>query len=331
MTIAIIGAGLSGLTCAATLKESGRDVVVFDKGRGPGGRMSTRRAATSLGEVRFDHGCQYFTARSTRFQTAVSQWVEAGAAAPWQGRIGRQTGPGTADFEEVPQENTRWVGTPGMNSIIRHISYELHVSWARRVRALNAAEASWTLTFEDAGVEGPFDTVLLAVPAEQVGDILEDLAPALTAKAQRVQSAPCWTLMAAFDDRFSYEWAGIYPYGPVLAWACLNQSKPGRGSVPTWVVQASAMWSKAHLEDAADDVAEALFAEFSKTVANTKPIHLAAHRWRFAFPHAGPEPVPAAFDATLRIGTCGDWHVAPNVEGAWTSGRALADLVVTQG
>jgi predicted NAD/FAD-dependent oxidoreductase len=62
MDFAIIGAGMAGLACADALKEAGHNVALFDKGRGPGGRMSTRRMETPLGEVAFDHGAQYFTA-----------------------------------------------------------------------------------------------------------------------------------------------------------------------------------------------------------------------------------------------------------------------------
>lgn len=43
MTVAIIGAGMAGLSCARALVQAGVAVELFDKGRGPGGRMSTRR------------------------------------------------------------------------------------------------------------------------------------------------------------------------------------------------------------------------------------------------------------------------------------------------
>ncbi|MEY2842360.1 MAG: hypothetical protein RI920_397, partial [Pseudomonadota bacterium] len=42
--IAIVGAGLAGLSCAQALVQAGHTVHVFDKSRGPSGRMSTRRA-----------------------------------------------------------------------------------------------------------------------------------------------------------------------------------------------------------------------------------------------------------------------------------------------
>ncbi|MEZ5225442.1 MAG: FAD-dependent oxidoreductase [Acidimicrobiales bacterium] len=39
----IIGAGLAGLVAARRLSESGRRVIVVDKGRSVGGRLATRR------------------------------------------------------------------------------------------------------------------------------------------------------------------------------------------------------------------------------------------------------------------------------------------------
>ena len=50
LEVAVIGAGMSGLVCARLLAESGHQVRIFDKARGPGGRMATRRA----GPLRFD-------------------------------------------------------------------------------------------------------------------------------------------------------------------------------------------------------------------------------------------------------------------------------------
>ena len=65
--IAIIGAGLSGLSIAHLLKENA-DITLFEKARGVSGRMSTRRAEPYF----FDHGAQYFTARTKAFQDFMS-------------------------------------------------------------------------------------------------------------------------------------------------------------------------------------------------------------------------------------------------------------------
>lgn len=68
MKIVIVGAGMA---CASALVASGHAVTLFDKGRAPGGRMSSRRAATPAGEAAFDHGAQYFTVRDPGFAACV--------------------------------------------------------------------------------------------------------------------------------------------------------------------------------------------------------------------------------------------------------------------
>jgi renalase len=69
--IAIIGAGLSGLACARQLSAGGFEVVIFDKGRHPGGRLSSRER-----QPQFDYGAQYLTVTDQRFEENVADWRE---------------------------------------------------------------------------------------------------------------------------------------------------------------------------------------------------------------------------------------------------------------
>ncbi|HEY9882642.1 MAG TPA: FAD-dependent oxidoreductase, partial [Thermosynechococcaceae cyanobacterium] len=55
--IAVIGAGMAGLTCAQQLQQTGDRVVILEKSRGVGGRIATRR----LHETLADHGTCYLT------------------------------------------------------------------------------------------------------------------------------------------------------------------------------------------------------------------------------------------------------------------------------
>ncbi len=61
--IAVIGAGMAGITIARKLAQNNK-VIIFDKARGIGGRMATRR----IGDYHFDHGAQYFTAKNSDFK-----------------------------------------------------------------------------------------------------------------------------------------------------------------------------------------------------------------------------------------------------------------------
>ena len=82
-SIGIIGAGISGLSCAKALEQAGYDVEVFDKGRNLSGRMATRR--NDLSE--FDHGAQYFTAKDPAFIQEVDRWIGTDVAQVWSPKI----------------------------------------------------------------------------------------------------------------------------------------------------------------------------------------------------------------------------------------------------
>jgi len=83
--IAIIGAGMAGLACARHLAQAGHAPIIFDKGRGIGGRLATRRAEG----LQFDHGAQYVNAHTPGFAALLAELAAAGAAAPWPDGTGR--------------------------------------------------------------------------------------------------------------------------------------------------------------------------------------------------------------------------------------------------
>lgn len=310
--VAIIGAGLAGLACATRLGEGGVSVALFDKARGPGGRMSVRRIATPLGEAAFDHGAQYFTVRGAAFRARVEQWAADGVAAPWPA-----AGP------------EAWVGVPGMNAPVRALAAGQAVAWGSQVETLARDGAGWRLRTG----EGPgdlFDAVVVAVPAEQAAVLLRDHEPVLAAAATSSVSQPCWTVMAAFDRRLDLLPDVLRDAGP-LGWAARNGSKPGRGPIEAWVLQADPAWSRDHLEAPAEAVSAALLAALAEAAGGPLPAPVAAstHRWRYARSAAGTDG--ALWSAAAGLGCCGDWLIGPRVECAWDSGIALADRMLAGG
>lgn len=325
--IAIIGAGMAGLSCARVLSDGGFDVTVFDKGRGPGGRMSTRRVTTPLGEVSFDHGAQYFTARDAGFKALVGSLLEVAAVGEWTGSLVRRAGEGTTS----PLANEPlYVGTPGMNGIIRAMSQGLNVSWGVRVETLAQEGARWSLRSEAHVDLGSFDQIVCAVPAEQVAPLLQDHAPTLADHARAISSLPCWAGMFVFDAPLAMPFDAIRLQNHVsLDFIAANHTKPARGEVCAYVVHAHAAWSQAHLEDGAEDVANQLCAAlvaFDDNAPNL--VFSAAHRWRYAKVEVENGPM-FCYDAYARIGTCGDYLCGPRVESAWLSGHRLGKAIAS--
>ncbi|GGI77441.1 NAD/FAD-dependent oxidoreductase [Polymorphobacter multimanifer] len=300
-SIAIIGAGIAGLAAGTVLAAAGRQVVLFDKGRGPGGRMATRRMPPPLGEASFDHGTQFFTARDPAFAAQVERWVSEGLAARWPA-----AGPDA------------WVGTPGMNAPLRAMAAGLDVHWSTEITAIAHSHGGWHLE----GTEGRFDTLVIAIPAEQAARLLGPAAPDLAASAAAVTSAPSWTVMAAFAEPLPL--SDVPQVSRALGWAARNSAKPGRTSPESWVLQATAEWSYTHLESPADVVIAALLQALGTDLPI--PVATAAHRWRYAFPAAtGAAPI---WDESRALGLCGDWLASPRVGEAWSSGTAVAGMIL---
>ena len=303
--IAIVGAGLSGLACARSLAREGREVRLFDKARGPGGRMSTRRVETPLGTVGLDHGAQYFTARGESFRAEVARWTAEGLAAPWPA-----AGP------------EAWVGVPGMNAPVRALAEGMNVAWGQQAEALVREGTGWRLRIAGE-VSDPFEAVVLALPAEQAAALLAGHDKNLAARAAASRTDPCWTVMAAYSGRLPFT-ADTLGEDAVLGWAARNSAKPGRAAVEAWVLQASPGWSRDHLEDAPESVITALLSALSDRAGASlpSPVLVQAHRWRYARSAAGTDL--ALWSHASRLGCCGDWLAGPRVECAWDSGQALA-------
>ena len=323
MRLAVIGAGLAGLACARRLNAAGHVVAVFDKGRGPGGRLSTRRAETPLGPARFDHGAQYVTAESEGFRAELRAMVEHEAAQPYRARLIRIE---AGEPKRMPAKN-RFVGAPGMNALVRDLANGLDVAFGKRAITIAGEYRKRRVMFEDGGEAGPFDAVIVAVPAEQAGDLLRPLAPEIAAEADAAVSAPTWALMAVFDTIVDPGFDGAQIDGPVFSWISRERVKPGRPDIEAWVAHATSDWSRAHLEEAAEAVAGALSTALSALIAAPAPVWASAHRWRYARIEK-PAETPFAFDETVGIGACGDWRIGAKAEAAWMSGDSLGAHLV---
>lgn len=305
MKFAIIGAGMAGLSCADFLAADGHAVALFDKGRGAGGRMSTRRLPTPLGEVTIDHGAQYFTARDPAFQQLVGTWQQEGIVAPWP--------PAGADT---------WVGVPGMNAIVKQMAQVHNVTWDHHVTGIVRKHRNWQLVGEG-GEIGPFDAVVLAIPAEQAAAILSLHDFALARVALMARSQPCWTSMFVFGQPLT-GLPDVFRNTGDIAWAARNSAKPGRPAPEAWVVQASAAWSSARVEGVPDQISELLRAALAQVSGSAipKPIAATTHRWRYALSAGTGDG--ALWNPEIGLGVCGDWLLGPRVECAWLSGRLLA-------
>ena len=296
--IAIIGTGIAGLSAARALRDAGHVVQLFDKSRGSGGRMSSKRSdAGSL-----DMGAQYFTARDRRFVNEVQRWQSNGWAEQWKPQLYNFK---SGQLTPSPDEQIRWVGTPRMSAITR------------------------ALLDADGGNHGPFSHVIIATPAPQATALLA-AAPKLASAAAGVKMDPTWAIALAFDKPLDTPMEGCFVQDSPLDWLARNRSKPGRDTpLDTWVLHATSAWSRAHLDLPKEAVIEHLHGAFAELLhsAMPAPSFSLAHRWPYARPSSAHEFGVLA-DADLGLYVCGDWCLSGRVEGACLSGQEAARRLI---
>ncbi|MEO0492371.1 MAG: FAD-dependent oxidoreductase [Actinomycetota bacterium] len=324
MSVLVIGAGIAGLSAARRLLEQGvvlDDIRVVDKGRGVGGRMASRRMDTPAGQARFDHGAQFFTTRSDVFSATVASAVEAGAVVEWTKGFG--------DADGYP----RWRGSEGMTSLCKWLATDAGITPELGTRILELG---------DELKAHPADAVIHTAPVPQAlatmafGGLLPPIE--LAQQLSGIHYKPTIAVMVAP----SVAPTGLAAHGgsqhnddpdhPDLAFVTDNQAK-GISPVPAVTIHL-ANETSAELWSASDDevLARALQAAATHLgpAADRDGIQgVQIQRWRYAGPvECWPEPT-VVWGSDPVIALAGEAFAGPKVEGAFLSGRAAADAVLT--
>ena len=323
--IAVIGAGMAGLACSQHLQQAGFLVTVFDKSRGPSGRVSTR-----TGEGwQCDHGAQYFTVSAPEFAAQVAKWQQAGVVAEWQARLFETEG---AALTPKAAGKVRYVGVPRNTSPARQMAESLTVELEHTITVISLSNGQWRVQSKEHGVYPQvFDKVVLAIPAPQAAALLAGHT-AFHSLAAGLKMRGCWALMARYAQPLNLPFDGVFVNAGPLSWLARDSSKPGRltaaGPVKeVWALHGSAVWSEANLECAPEAVAQEMLAAF-EALGGQAPDAYSIHRWRYADCEQALD-LGYAWDSAQQLGLCGDWLNGGKVEGAWMSGNGLAHTMVS--
>lgn len=314
--IAVIGAGMAGLSALQELAAAGHQVQVYDKSRGSGGRMATKALAGSG----WDMGAQFLRAHSPDFAHQLSQWQQAGWIEPWSPTICRYE---NDCLTPSPDAVSRYVGVPRMTALSRGLLQSaagFHP--AVRISTVRFAEQRWQLQSDDGTHLASADALVISAPPAQSAALLENTVPPLAAHCRQQPMLPCWTLLISVQQPLAVTADAVFVRQGPLGWIARNSSKPGRSGAESWVIQASHTWSATHNDSPREAVQQMLLEAFCE-VFKLDTISITGrwlHRWLYALPAStGNAEFLAA--GGLPLAVCGDWCHHPSVEGAWHSGR----------
>ena len=338
---AVIGAGMAGIVCARTLQQAGHQVTVIEAQSQVGGRMASRDGTHGS----FDLGAQFFTVRDARFQQALD--TTPAITKRWSvNAIRTLDTTGKAVVNRASME-PHLVGVPTMDSLLEVWSAPLNVHVGKEAvaferDALNPEQ--WQIGTEDmdggvhvfAGIDG----VVLAMPAAEAEVLLDRSEVSVPAdwNLADVYIAPSWTLLLSFAHavdpavtKMGPQWNAARSEHPRITWLARESSKPGRGKIERWTVQASPDWARKHENDEPQRIAAKMLQAFAElTRIHATPTDMRVVQWGYA---KTISPLPAGKDGQARshlwnagmsVGVAGDWCLGYRVEDAFVSGLELA-------
>jgi renalase len=317
--IVIIGGGMCGITAALTLKDKGyHDILIVEKSRSVGGRMATRRFETG----RADHGAQFFTVRTERFQRFVDEWIKKGSVKHWFG-------------DDYP----RYTSIEGMNAFAKKLAEVIPVRLQTRIESIKKNVGGYNLT-TDKGESIRAKGVIVTAPAPQAKELLQSndlqVEERLLQKLDEIVFQPCLVGLFHFRQPTNLPSNGHKDGGlPEGVLRIVDHRKKGISPVITVSVYMTGDWSQAHYDIGDEEVLEKMKQLTSPYFEMDSLISSQLKKWRYAeavqflrqpfFNTNLEHPLLVAGDAFLHPE---DKASRTRLESAFISGVAVGEEVV---
>lgn len=288
--VLIVGAGLTGSLCACLLRrelQSKVHIVVWDKSRGVGGRMSTSRPPDPSSHSA-ELGAQYISATPAYAQSHHSFYSElltAGVLKPLDCII---------EGLREKDISLNYVTPRGMSSLVKHFLSEsgADLFLERHVTGVYRRGASWEVK-RKVGESETFDAVVLTMPVPQILQLEGDVTPLLSVQQQQQLNGVAYSsrfALALFfspDAVFSFPWGARYfSESDCIRYVAVDPRKsssdPG-GRGPSLVVHTSVPFGVEHLEEDKEAVKPIILQELHRLLPGLPPpVGVKCHKWRYS-------------------------------------------------
>lgn len=325
--IAIIGAGLSGLTLARQLADIAQ-VTVFEKHHRVSGRMATREHEAFA----FDHGAQFFTVKHPAFATLIEEMQADGVVARWEARFAEIDGINMKAARRWDAAFPHYVGVPNMSSVGEWMHAHLHqrgvqIQLNTKVAAIEKRADVSLLLDDNSNLLGNFDWVMTAIPAAQAANLMPSHV-AFISTLREVKMLPCYALMLGFEQPLKREWDVAHVANSVLSWISVNSTKPERNAATTLVTMSRNQWAADHFDASEPWVMDTMMHALSAILGDQ--VYLARLRLLKKWHYANAQKYclnDVLVDTQARLASCGDWCISGRVESAFVSAWQLADAM----
>ena len=313
--IAIIGAGLSGLTLARELNNLA-EITVFEKNSQIGGRLRMLK----LNDYYCDSASQYFTARKPVFKKFIKPMLQNNKIIQWNPRV-MTIGDSKKSYKRHWFE-PHYRALPNMNSLLKPLREELDIRCNAQIDSISY-DTRWTLSCNNWNFPETFDYLILAMPAPLSRKMIPQNC-SFSSELQAIQMNPMFGLCLMFDESPKLKYQAAKVKNSVIDWMYIESTKLITNTLHCMVLHSTTTFAQKYFNESQNKIMNSMLKALNDLDLNlTTPSSIAIDRWPYAtVSNSSDEGFYA--DQNLGLATCGDWASGGGLEGAYTSGYLLA-------
>lgn len=340
-TIAIIGAGMSGLAAAHSLQDAGHTVTIFEQTGEVGGRATTQQRDGYI----YDSGAQYIKPGlvSTPFvneRFALPDLIDI-AKPVW---IFDQHGH-IQEGDPLQNAEAKWSYRSGLLALAHRMAQGLDIRLHTPITHVEHTVQGWQLFSQANQPFGPFDQLLIAIPAPQAADLIAastlpaSLRGRIVDLLRTVRYNPIISVMLGYApaprERPYYALVNTDRAHPIswLAWEHEKSPErvpPGCGLL---IAQMAPAYSQQHQNTPGEEIIRDSVALVASLLQESlsAPIFTAIQRWPLALPAQTADVGDLnALTLPFSLAFCGDSFTGGRVHLALEQGVEVAKQLASQ-
>ena len=321
--VAVIGAGITGITLANLLQKK-VNLTVFEKSRGVGGRMATRRAEPYL----FNHGTQYFKIENKEFKNFLQPLIQNKIIKHLEANhieiLNKEVIKRTKTYNKI-----YYTPVSKMNSVVKYlINNNFFIKLLCKIDKTIKENDKWFIIDTDKASYGPYDWLFITIPPNQALEILYNNFKFLDI-IKKIKMRSCYSLMLGYKKVKEFDFDTALFLDEDVQWLSISKKILEKKKYYNLLINSSYNFAEQNINDSKDKISDYLIKKVTDILKcdlnNYK--HKALHFWKYAMSEKSNN-LGSLLDEDLKVIVCGDWCMNGKVEGGFLSAKDAAKKLI---
>ena len=314
--VAVIGAGITGITLANLLQKK-VNLTVFEKSRGVGGRMATRRAEP----YQFNHGAQYFKIENKEFKNFLQPLIQNKIIKHLEANhieiLNKEVIKRTKTYNKI-----YYTPVSKMNSVVKYlINNNFFIKLLCKIDKTIKENDKWFIIDSDKASYGPYDWLFITIPPNQALEILYNNFKFLDI-IKKIKMRSCYSLMLGFEKIKEFDFDTALFLDEDVQWLSIRKKIIENKKYYNLLINSSYNFAEKNVNGSKDKISDYLIKQVSDIIKYelNNYEHKALHFWKYAMSEKNNN-LGSLLDENLKVIVCGDWCMNGKVEGGFLSAR----------